>query len=394
MSPTPSLLFENFRFEETMSAWPGKYVIGLTGNIATGKSVVRKILEHLGAYGIDADALSHRAIEKGAPGYEPIVTYFGKWVLDSHGEIDRARLGRFIFTDSRALSHLEEIIHPLVWQGIDVLVTHANHRVIVIEAIKLLEGNLHTACDTVWVTRSNPEAQLTRLVNKRGMSEADARNRFDAQLSQEANVAVADVVINNDGSLEDVWWQVVAVWKVTFPGEDAEPAQISKAERKGLTVQRAHTQQATEIAEVIASLSDGKYHMMHDDVMTAFGEKAFMLLLRNGRIVGLVGWQVEDLVSRTTEFYLDPSISLAEAAPDLMNEVERASRELQSETSLLFLPLKIARQEEVWKPLGYEQLTIDALDVRAWRDAARESHVEGTEMLVKKLREDLVLHPL
>ena len=71
--------------------WPEKYVIGLTGNIATGKSVVRKMLEHLGAYGIDADALSHRATAQGAPGYQATVDAFGKWILASEGEIDRAK---------------------------------------------------------------------------------------------------------------------------------------------------------------------------------------------------------------------------------------------------------------------------------------------------------------
>ena len=83
-----------------MSAWPGKYVIGLTGNIATGKSVVRKMLEHLGAYGIDADALSHCAIAKDAPGYQPVVDAFGSWILNPEGQIDRTRLGKIVFSDS------------------------------------------------------------------------------------------------------------------------------------------------------------------------------------------------------------------------------------------------------------------------------------------------------
>jgi dephospho-CoA kinase len=82
-----------------MSAWPGKYAIGLTGNIATGKSVVRKMLEHLGAYGIDADTLAHRTIAKGAPGYETVVETFGKWILAPDGNVDRARLARVVFSD-------------------------------------------------------------------------------------------------------------------------------------------------------------------------------------------------------------------------------------------------------------------------------------------------------
>ena len=125
-----------------MSAWPGKYVIGLTGNIATGKSVVRKMLEHLGAYGIDADALAHRAMALGSPGYQPVVEMFGKWILGADGQIDRNRLARIVFSDADALAQLENIIHPLVSQAVDVLVRRTRHSVIAIEAIKLLEIKL------------------------------------------------------------------------------------------------------------------------------------------------------------------------------------------------------------------------------------------------------------
>ncbi|MFH2040101.1 MAG: dephospho-CoA kinase, partial [Chloroflexota bacterium] len=134
-----------------MSKWAGKYVIGLTGNIATGKSVVRKMLEHLGAYGIDADALAHRVIAKGAPGYMPVLSTFGTWVLNERSEIDRRKLGRLVFSDPDALAQLEKIIHPFVSQAIDLIVSRARQRTIVIEAIKLLETDLAEACDTLWI---------------------------------------------------------------------------------------------------------------------------------------------------------------------------------------------------------------------------------------------------
>jgi dephospho-CoA kinase len=101
---------------KNMSAWQGKYVIGLTGNIATGKSVVRKMVEHLGAYCIDADALGHRAIAHGAPGYQAVVDYFGRWILSPDGQIDRSKLSLVVFSDPEAMAHLESIIHPLVAQ--------------------------------------------------------------------------------------------------------------------------------------------------------------------------------------------------------------------------------------------------------------------------------------
>src|SRR5512136_2929473 len=100
------------------------------------------MLEHLGAYTIDADALSHRAIAKGAPGYQPVLEAFGKFILDANGEIDRAKLGRVVFSDPDALKQLEAIIHPLVEQAIDLMVQRASQRVVVIEAIKLLEGKM------------------------------------------------------------------------------------------------------------------------------------------------------------------------------------------------------------------------------------------------------------
>ena len=133
-----------------MSAWQGKFVIGLTGNIATGKSVVRKMLEHLGAYGIDADALAHRAIAKDAPGYQPVLDTFGNWILSPERHIDRIRLGRIVFSDPEALEELEAIVHPLVREAIDVLVRRSKQKIIVIEAIKLLEGPLRAACDQLF----------------------------------------------------------------------------------------------------------------------------------------------------------------------------------------------------------------------------------------------------
>ena len=89
-----------------MSKWAGKFLIGVTGNIATGKSVVRKMLEHMGAYGIDADALGHRAIAKGAPGYQQVLELFGKWVLTPDEEIDRTKLARIVFNNPETLPQL------------------------------------------------------------------------------------------------------------------------------------------------------------------------------------------------------------------------------------------------------------------------------------------------
>ncbi len=377
-----------------MSAWQGKYVIGLTGNIATGKSVVRRMLEHLGAYGIDADALGHRAIAQGAPGYRQVINAFGNWIVGADGQIDRARLARVVFSDPEALAHLESIIHPLVAQAVDLLVRRSKQEVIVLEAIKLIESGLRAKADTLWVTYASPEVQLARLVQKRHMSEAAARQRIAAQPDQKLKMEQADVIIRNEGSFEDTWRQVLDAWQRLFPVAETSPLRAVQTIKGEMAVQRARPRQAEEIALFINRMSEPKRNLTRDDIMAAFGEKAFLLLRIDHRLVGLVGWQVENLVARTDEVYLDQSIPFAEAVQVLIGEVERASRELQCEVALLFLPPSLARQYAIWNALGYQTRSISSLGVRAWQDAAIESMPAGTVLLFKQLRKDRVLRPV
>ena len=389
-----------------MSTWPGKFVIGITGNIGTGKSVVRKMLEHLGAYGIDADALGHRAIAKGAPGYQPLVDTFGQWILAPNGEIDRRKLGRLAFADPEIMRQLEAIIHPLVGQAVDWLVRRSPKQVIAIEAIKLLESDLRKHCDSIWVVTAPPEKQLERLLRKRGMSREEAEQRIKAQGSPTAKIAAADVVIYNDGSFEKTWEQVRKAWKLVVPqkAEGTRPITLAvkrsevlkpgKAEKAlpPLKVKKAGPKQAKEIAAFLSTVS-GK-EVSRAEVLAAFGEKAYLLLYRGEKVVGLLGWQVENLVSRVNEFHLAPDVPLAEAAGLMLTEMERGSKELQCEAALLFVPPATARQTALWKQLGYTPRKPESLGMRAWQEAARESQPAGTVLLFKQLRQDRVLQPL
>ena len=377
-----------------MSAWQGKYVIGLTGNIATGKSVVRKMLEHLGAYGIDADALSHRAIAKDAPGYQPVVDLFGRWILGPDGQIDRLRLGRVVFSDPEALKHLEDIVHPLVRQAVSILARRAQQKVIVIEAIKLLESPLRATLDSVWVTYSPPPVQLARLMEKRNMPEEAARQRILVQSPQEQKLALANVVIRNEGSFEDTWKQVVAAWQATVPALAAEAAPQPAAPQGKMMVEKARPRQAAEIASLVTRLSQGARTLKSEDIMAAFGEKAFLAVTIDAALMGIIGWQVENLVARCDDIYLDPALPVDDAMRLLTEEVERASRDLQCEASLIFLPENLAGQEPIWRALGYEPRTVESLGVRAWQEAARETQAAGEILLFKQLRKDRVLRPV
>lgn len=375
-----------------MSAWPGKFAIGLTGNIATGKSVVRKMLEHLGAYGIDADALAHRTFAPGAPGYKPVLEQFGRWILAKDGQIDRSRLGKIVFADPEALAQLEAIVHPLVGQAVDILIRRSKQRVVVIEAIKLLEAGLGSRCDSIWVTYAPAEVQLARLTQKRMMSAAAARQRIAVQPPQEEKIAAANVVIRNYTSFEDTWRQVYTAWEALFPG--AELAREPRAKAGKFDIRRARPRQAAEIAAFINSIRGGASRLTRDDIMAAFGEKAYLLLQRDGELLGLAGWQVENLVARTDEILVSPKLPFEQGLRLLLDEVEHASKELQCEASLLFLPPALARQDSVWNALGYEPRLVESLSVNAWREAAQESMPEGAVMLFKQLRKDRVLRPV
>ncbi len=374
------------------SKWPEKYIIGLTGNIATGKSVVRKMLEHLGAYGIDADGLSHRAVAKGAPGYQPVIDAFGKWILNPDGEVDRNKLGRLVFNDAEAMACLEDIVHPLVSQAIGIMVKRATQRVIVIEAIKLLESDLRNVCDTIWVVNVPEEVQMKRMMEKRGLSRDEAAQRAHSQSAQHQKLAAANVVIQNTGSFEDTWKIVVAEWKKVTPQSDT--FQVAKTVEGEFSVMRGRPRDSAAIAELVTALSGGAHKLTQIDVMAAFGEKAFMLLKLGGKNVGVAGWQVENLVARTTEFFIAPSMPMEKALKTLMDEVERASSDLQCEASLLFLPPALAAHQAIWKQLGYERRDPKSLGVQAWTDAATESFQPNTSLFFKQLRQDRVLRPI
>ena len=399
-----------------MSKWAGKTVIGLTGNIGTGKSVVRRMLEHLGAYGIDADALAHRAMAKGAPGYQPIIDTFGRWVLGADGQIDRAKLGRVVFSDAEALAQLEKILHPFVDQAVDLIIRRASQPVIVIEAIKLMEAGLAKQCDSLWVAYAPAEVQITRLMQNRHMSEAEARQRITAQPRQEEKIAAANIVIKNIGSFEDTWKQVNAAWQKLLPSAPIEatqpqrvaaaaaptpvattPASAPAAKPAGLqgplTVVRGRPRHSSDIADLFNRLRKDRV-MDRGDVMAAFGEKAFLLLQVGSKYAGVIGWQVENLVARATDILIDPALPQEQALPVLVNEMEKASKDLQCEASLIFVQPAMARMDALWHTLGYERRTPQTLSVLAWQEAAQESMPPDTILYFKQLRQDRVLRPI
>ena len=189
------------------------YLIGLTGNIATGKSTVAKMLGDLGATVIDADALVHELQRKGTATYDAIVAAFGPAILNQDREIDRTALGAIVFSDPAKLQLLESIVHPAVLLESIRRIGEAVTPVVVYEAIKLIEAGRAEMCDAVWVVTARPEVQLDRLLRDRQMSEADARRRTEAQSPQSEKVRHATLVIDNSGSLAETRRQVETAFR-------------------------------------------------------------------------------------------------------------------------------------------------------------------------------------
>lgn len=199
------------------------YLIGLTGNIACGKSTVLALLRERGAQVLDADQTTHALQQPGEAVYDQIVAAFGAEILAAPGgPIDRRRLGAIVFADPQALRRLEQIVHPAVHARIQAWLEQLRAderwpagapRVAVIDAIKLLESGWKAVCDAIWVVTCTPAQQAERLISTRGMTAEEARTRIAAQPPQAEKVAQADVVIDNSGPLEQTRAQVAAAWR-------------------------------------------------------------------------------------------------------------------------------------------------------------------------------------
>jgi dephospho-CoA kinase len=422
-----------------VSRWPNKYVIGLTGNIAVGKSVVRQMLQHSGAYTIDADSLAHQVMMPNAPAYKPIVDMFGRSIVGPDGRINRGMLGQIVFGNQDLLKKLEAITHPIIRQGINALVSRAQQRVVVIEAIKLLEGDLAQFCDTIWVVDAKPQTQYKRLLEKRKMSEAEAKQRIQSQSLQAEKLKRANVVIHNDGNVEETWKQVQTQWaeirrlltggaatqQPAKPPQQPQQAQPPTSPQQAkpqppqakppqpepvlvddlsgertttvsdITVKRGMPTNAQLIADFINAHSTQNVSRM--DVMMTFGQKSYLVAQdKTNKVVGLMGWTVENLVTRMDEFYTAKDVAVNSVVHAMIVAIEEASKELQSEVAFFFLPQDTNPTTlQAYAADGYAPITLKDIKIPAWREAVEETVSEkATQVLWKQLRKDRVLQPI
>ncbi len=189
-------------------------LVGLTGGIGSGKTTVARMLEERGAVVFDADVLARDAVAPGTPGHDRVVERFGPNVLAPGGDIDREALASVVFSDPAARRDLEAMVHPEVRR----LFAESTERfrgtdaVVVFSAPLLVETGMHTAFEVLIVVSAPVETQVDRLLRDRGMSEPAIRERIGAQLPLEEKAEVADILIDNEGTVEELEGQVERVW--------------------------------------------------------------------------------------------------------------------------------------------------------------------------------------
>ena len=190
-------------------------LVGLTGNIASGKSTVAQLFSERGATIVDADILARRAVEVGTPAYQSIVRRWGTSILAPDGRLDRAALRERVFGFPEELEVLNEMVHPEVGRMRDRLVADARQRgdrIVVCDIPLLFEKNLVGDFDRIVLVDAPRDVRLDRLVKDRGLRETEAMEMIAAQMPAELKRARADFIVDNSGSLTELEEQVAAVW--------------------------------------------------------------------------------------------------------------------------------------------------------------------------------------
>jgi dephospho-CoA kinase len=220
--PLSSLLIASLTLPTPRPTFAAMLLVGLTGNIASGKSTVSQMLSERGATIIDADLLARQAVEPGTPGYGHIVERWGDAVLAPDGHLDRAALRSIVFSNPEELERLNAIVHPAVEQMRDRLVGEAlerGDRIVVCDIPLLFERHLGENFDRIILVDAPRPLRLERLVRDRRLRETEAMEMITAQMPAELKRARADIVIDNDGTLAHLEQQVAAAWATLLQAE-------------------------------------------------------------------------------------------------------------------------------------------------------------------------------
>lgn len=409
------------------TTYAGKVIIGLTGNIATGKSAVMRLAHDHGALIIDADKIVHELMDNDTTMQAAIAVAFGSEVRREDGRINRKKLGEIVFADPSALQDLEAMVHPAVGKEVDTRILASKQSVIFIEAIKLLEGNLRDICHQIWVTRCSPQRQLERLRVCRGMETEVAAVRIKAQPPQEEKVAQSDVLIDTNGLMKDTEAQFNIAWarlpdpaaaptmaRLPMPEESdkgltkpltgrlvspkaatpqksqtaVRPPRLKPSERPDdLQVRRARPSDIPSILLLIQKATDGKVKMKRAELLMALSERGYFIGQMGTEISTVIGYNIDSQVARIDEIYIHPLEMVTQTGKAVLEDIEISAASHMGQIIVAFLPEDApAGLRELFLAEDYEAMPLEEM-ARNWQTAVEESQPEGTEYLIRLLRD-------
>ena len=426
-----------------------KLIIGLTGNIATGKSAVLRLAAERGALVIDADKLVHELLNHNSDIQAAIALAFGPEVRLPDGRIDRQALGDIVFQDADAMRDLEMMVHPAVRRAIFAKISQSEAPVVIIEAIKLLEGDLATICHQIWVTRCSTKRQMQRLIVCRGMDQQAAQQRIQAQPPPEEKVAQADVVIDTDGLMQATETQFNLAWERLPDLSEVEPKQFALPDEQSpfteqaaaaqvqapsqpqpqmrppqpprkappqvvasrgatgasalkeaaplppvdrpddLDVRRARPSDIPAILLLMQQATGGKVKMKRADLLMALGERSYFIGQRNGEVKAVFGWNIESRVASVDQVFIHPPEETAVVGAAILEEIEESADQHIGELVVIFVPLETTTNElkQLLAARGYTAVAKLSDLPKAWQTGIKEHQPEDTEFFIRILRE-------
>ena len=410
------------------TTYAGKVIVGLTGNIATGKSAVMRLAKDHGALTIDADKIVHELMDSDATMQAAIAVAFGDEVRREDGRINRNALGQIVFADPSAMQDLEAMVHPAVGKEVDARILASKQTIIFIEAIKLLEGNLRDICHQIWVTRCSPQRQLERLRVCRGMETEVAAVRIKAQPPQEEKVAQSDMLIDTNGLMKDTEAQFNIAWarlpdptkakpmarlpqsdestpagskpltgRLVLPKEAApvkrgaepvRPPRRKPSERPDdLQVRRARPSDIPSILLLIQKATDGKVKMKRTELLMALSERGYFIGQVGSEISTVIGYNIDSQVARIDEVFIHPLEMVTQTGKAVLEDIEISAASHMGQILVAFLakdtpaPIRNLFESEGYGPMPFEEMA------RGWQLAIEETQREDTEYLVRLLRD-------
>ena len=348
-------------------------IIGITGNIATGKSVVGHMLANSGALEIDADVVANRMLYPSGPSYHPVLKAFGEKILTESGLISRQKLGEIVFPDPEKLLELEKLLHPAVTTSIQARIKITSQPVVVIEAIKLLESNLVDICDAIWVSDASIDHQMERLINTRNMTRTEALSRISAQPLQSEKLNRANVVINTEGSFIDTWQQIQDALNDTI--------QLNNGQNEAQTDQPGdwYFPFANALSDETAASFWNSWTDKDPEIWYEFlGTKLILPFIKEDRLKSLLFWDNWNFTAALSRWISQKAIS---PSSEFVLDVFSSQVEKQECEVILFSNQMVKNYNFDLDEFGFKFLKISEIPYPAWQEAARKDSQDHDDRL-------------